>query len=117
MITKTILILFLTLCGCSISYGQSKGEIIRAIKDDFKKINQDKGLKVIKYEDNTGERTDGGSEITGYFKGDTLYKIKSWIGFSFGVRQSEYYFKKGRLFFVYDEEKDFPWDNPKGVLN
>ena len=75
----------------------------------YKNINDDSSLKVIKLETGeiTEENPDGGIKLTGYFKDKELVKIHLWVGLSYGIRQFEYYFKKGNLIFVYEKEEDF----------
>jgi len=91
------------------SYGQKKDTVIKEIRLWYKNINDDSSLKVIKLETGeiTEENSDGGIELTGYFKDKELVKIHLWVGLSYGIRQFEYYFNKGNLFFVYEKEEDF----------
>lgn len=51
--------------------------------------------------------TDGGGELTGYYKKDTLVKIVEWIGASFGNRTREFYFKGRKLFFAFEKFESF----------
>ena len=51
--------------------------------------------------------TDGGGQLTAYLKNDSIYKIYEWIGFSFGVRKTEYYYWNEKLFFAYQTEEIF----------
>jgi len=99
-------------------YGQKRDSIIRDIQESFRKINNDRTLKIIKLENEEflPQATDGGCSLTGYFKGDTVYKMKVWIGLSYGIKQFEYYFKNGNLFFIYEKEEDFPYDEKEGTL-
>jgi hypothetical protein len=92
------------------SFGQSKAEIISNIKESFKKINNDSSLKIKIIDDAEkfiGYTTDGGGELKGYFKNDSIQKITEWIGLSFGTIQIDYYFKNNQLIFVYEIEKHF----------
>ena len=93
-----------------LSYSQNKDAIIKNIRASFQAINSDPALKIVKLEneDFMKEATDAGGSLTGYFKGDNLLKIKLWIGLSNCVRQFEYYFKDGHVFFIYETEDDFP---------
>src|ERR1700761_3449423 len=61
--------------------------------------------------------TDGGGSLTGYFKNDTINKIKVWIGLSYGIKQYEYYFKNGQLFFVYEKDENFSHNDNNGSFD
>ncbi|MGF7081815.1 hypothetical protein [Mucilaginibacter sp. UYCu711] len=102
----------------SICYGQSPKDIIENVKKSFSEINNDKLLQSVKL-DNTsviGQMTDGGNSLTGYFNGSTIRKIKVWVGLSFGIRQYEYYLKDNQVFFIYEREEDFRYDNKTGQI-
>jgi len=99
-------------------YGQSNEEKIRAIRQEFQKINGDSSLQSITLddpEDFLGHGTDGGGELTGYFRKDSIRKIVIAVGLSYGEIADEYYFRNGRLIFVYETEKHFPYDDSSGI--
>jgi len=99
----------LLLLFCLAGYGQTKDEIINNIRTDFQSINRDTTLKKILVEDEDfmEQATDGGGELTGYFKNKSLVKIVEWIGLSFGNRTREFYLKENKLFFVYEKFQFF----------
>src|SRR5262245_30234971 len=80
------------------SYAQSKTEIIQTIRKDFQAINNDKTLtkKTLDCEEITENVPDGGCELTGYYKKDSLLKITEWVGLSYGNRAREFYFKNNK---------------------
>jgi hypothetical protein len=57
------------------------------------------------------EVTDGGQELTGYFKNGQIQKIDYSIGLSFGLNRYLYYFDGGELVYVSAEEDDYPATN------
>jgi uncharacterized protein YuzB (UPF0349 family) len=91
------------------SYGQTKEQIIRNIRQQFQSINSDKTLKKVSLENEEflENMTDGGGELTGYFKKDSLVKIVEWIGLSYGSRTREYYFRDENLIFVFEKFESF----------
>jgi|SRR5208337_4370465 len=57
------------------------------------------------------EVTDGGQELTGYFKNGHIQKIAYSVGLSLGLQKYLYYFDGGELVYVYEEEDDYPATN------
>jgi hypothetical protein len=51
--------------------------------------------------------TDGGQELTGYFKNGDIQKIAYSVGLSFGLQKYLYYFDRGELVYVSVEEDDY----------
>lgn len=100
---------FIFLSFLSICYSQPNDTKIENIRQLFIDINNDKSFHIVKLENDEflEEMPDGGGSLTGYFKGDTIYKMALWIGLSFGIRQYEYYFKNEQPFFIYETEDDF----------
>lgn len=95
-------------------FGQNKSMEILKIRQAFQKINSDSSLKTKTIDDEEkflGNVTDGGGDLKGYFKNDSIQKISEWIGLSFGIIQTEYYFKDDQLIFVYKNEKHFGFNN------
>ena len=101
---KFILFLIITVASTSIGNGQNKQEIIKNIRQEFQKINLDKNLIATKVdaEEFMENATDGGGELTGFKRNDSIVKIIEQIGISYGNRTREFYFKDRRLFFVYE---------------
>ena len=61
--------------------------------------------------------TDGGGELTGFYKNKEIKKIYEWIGLSNGISIKEYYFDKGQLIFVYEKFDSFVFDDKKNELD
>ncbi len=112
--------------GCLVSlfilntcpFAQTTDQKIKTIRAEFQKINRDSSLQSITLdnpEDFLGEATDGGGELTGYFKNDSLRKMLLTVWISYGQIYQEYYFKKDQLIFVYETEKDFPVDSANQI--
>ena len=105
---------------CTSLYSQSKEQKIKTIRQEFQKINQDRSLKSITLDDPEeflGHATDGGGELTGYFKKDSIRKIVLTVGLSYGEIKDEYFFKNDQLVFVYETEKDFAHDSSGTLLD
>jgi len=102
-------ILYILIFSCFTSYGQTTDVVIKKIRDDFKIINSDATLKKITLEDEEflEHATDGGGELTGYFRNNSLVKIVEWIGLSYGNRTREFYLKNNDLFFVFEKFEAF----------
>lgn len=108
-----IAILLMTTINNSL-FAQNKSAEIVKIKQAFQKINSDGSLKIKTIDDEEkflGNATDGGGELKGYFKNDSIQKITEWVGLSFGTIQIEYYFKDDQLIFVYEIEKHFGFND------
>src|SRR5437762_989578 len=103
------LILSILIVSCLSSYGQTTDVIIKKTRSDFKMINSDTTLKKITLEDEefSEHATDGGGELTGYFRNNSLLKIVEWIGLSYGNRTREFYLKNNNLFFVFEKFEAF----------
>lgn len=72
-------------------------------------INRDNSLtrQTLKNEEFLTHMTDGGGELTGYFKNGQIEKITRQIGLSYGIETYDYYFTNGQLIFVYELLKGF----------
>jgi hypothetical protein len=67
--------------------------------------------KVLSNEEFLEHTTDGGGELTGYFKNGELVKIKEWIGLSSCINITEYYLQSNKLIFTYTEGSEFPYND------
>jgi hypothetical protein len=103
------LLFLLFACCCSHSFAQSENAKIKAIQRVYNRTNQITGFKKITLENEAflDNVPDGGGSLTGYFKRGMLYKIKEWIGLSYGVVETEYYLSKNTLVFAFVKEKHF----------
>src|ERR1700743_3775118 len=100
------------------AYSQSKDAVIKSIRQSVQKIDNIHNLKIIKLENEEfvgDEMPDNGASLSGYFNGNELLKIHTWIGLSACIRQYDYYLVNGKLCFVYETEQDFEYDD-KGNL-
>jgi hypothetical protein len=97
-------------------HGQNKAELIKVIWKDFQAINNHTTLKkkILQNEEFLENIPDGGGELTGYYKNDSIVKIVEWIGLSYGNRTREFYFRKTQLFFVYEKFESFARNDTTG---
>jgi hypothetical protein len=107
------LLIALTFCTCSCA--QTKADYIKAIEKEVQAINSENTFQkiVLENQDFLENNTDGGSELTGYYKGGQIKKIKQWVGLSNGNEIKEFYFKNGHLIFVHEQFLSFVFDNKK----
>jgi hypothetical protein len=113
---KSIFVILLTTIltnSVFISSAQNKAAIISFIKKEFRLINADSSykVKVLDNEETMHEGSDGGSQLTGYYKNGKIRKIVDWVGISYGVHITEYYFKNEELIFIYKTFNAFALDN------
>lgn len=115
-ITTYILTLVLTLSISSV-WGQNNIVLTEIIQRVVKGINNDTSLKSFELDNdyfiNEGNVSDGGISLTGYSKNGDILKIVSWIGLSMGNEIIEFYYKSGKLIFVYEEFHSFVFDEVK----
>ncbi|GAA3916548.1 hypothetical protein GCM10022209_06610 [Chitinophaga oryziterrae] len=119
MILKSITFFLVAIFVANVSFAQSKADIIKSIKKEFKDINDDNSFKkvVLENEEFMEHMTDRGGSLTGYYKDEKLCKIVEWIGISNGIYISEYYFKEEQLIFVYKAFKAVVYDIKKGEVD
>jgi hypothetical protein len=101
-----IIILFTTF-----SFGQ-KSEKIKVIRKIVQSINIDSGFTIKKLDNEyfvnkKKEVTDGGQELTGYFKNGKIIKIVYSLGLSYGINTYEYYFSENQLIFVFHKQDSY----------
>ena len=106
---KLFLLTFLTLT--TLLFGQT-AERIAAVRKKVEAINTEKSYQ-IKNLDNDyfvnvkNEATDGGQELSGYYKNGKLKKIVSTFGLSYGMKTCEYFFSDEELIFVFEKQDQF----------
>lgn len=102
-ILNNILIIILLLIGSTL-YGQDISDKYPDLIKRVGLINKDKSLtkQTLKNEEFMTQMTDGGGELTGYFKNGQIQKITREIGLSHGIETYDYYFTNGQLTFVYE---------------
>lgn len=99
--------------------GQEKSKIINDIRKEFTTINSDSTLTevVLNNEEFLDHATDGGGQLTGFYKGGQLRKIVRWTGLSNGNEIIEFYFINNKLIFVYEQFNAFIYDQKKEILH
>jgi hypothetical protein len=92
---------------------QTTPQKIKAIQAAYTSIENSNTLKQVTLsgEEFSEHACDNGCTLTGYFKGDSIKKMSDWIGLSYGIIERSFYFKAGRLVFVYESERHFVHDS------
>ena len=109
MKTKFFLLTFLTLT--TLLFGQT-AERIAAVRKKVEAINTEKSYQIKKIDNNyfvkvKNEATDGGQELSGYYKNGKIKKIVYSVGLSYGMKTSEYFFSNDELVFVLEKQDQF----------
>lgn len=101
--TSVLLLLVSLTINC---FGQSD-ERINSIRKIVEQLNKDTTYttKTLDNEQWMEHTTDGGGQLTGYFKNGQLVKVVKWVGLSSCVTNFEYYLQNNSLIFVYGQEK------------
>ena len=106
---KFFLLTFITFT--TLLFGQT-AEKIAAVRKKVEAINTEKSYH-IKNLDNDyfvnvkNEATDGGQELSGYYKNGKLKKIVYSVGLSYGMKTLEYFFSDDELIFVFEKQDQF----------
>lgn len=103
----------------SLLFCQTQNDAVLDIRKKFKIINgiKDYQIKILENEEFLDQMTDGGGELKGFLKNDTVFKIVEKVGLSFGVITLEYYYWNEQLIFVYEKEQTFKYDDSTGSFN
>lgn len=112
-------LLIAILIGSSSTYAQDISDKYPSLINRVKQINQDESLTIVTLE-NEGflpQATDGGGELTGYFKSGQIQKITRRIGLSYGIEIYEYFFTAEKLIFVYETLDGFPYVESSGKFD
>jgi hypothetical protein len=109
----SIILLMLMACCSNHLFAQNENAKIKAIQQIYKRTNQLSGFKKLTLQNEAFLENvpDGGGTLTGYFKKGILYKIKEWVGLSYGIVETEYYINKNALVFAYVKERHFKMVN------
>ncbi len=96
---------------------QGKDEVIKEIKDKVEDIHLDTNLKsvTLQNEEFLDNMTDGGGELTGFYKNDMIYKIYESVAISYGVYVTEFYFWKNQLIYVRDRFSKYILDSANSL--
>jgi hypothetical protein len=116
MLTKiNLFILAVAFCWTSKLPGQDIDKKYPDLIKLVRIINKDTALKkvILTNEQFLKHPYDGGGTLTGYFKNDQIQKITREIGLSNGVEVYDYYFKNGKLCFIYELFHGFMWNEKK----
>lgn len=110
---KFALLCILAFIFNSTSYGQSKSEMIEDTNELIEIIHMDTTLKsvTLQNEEFLDNMTDGGGELTGFFKNKKIYRIYQSIGISYGVEIKEFYYRKEKLIFVREKFYSYMYDD------
>ncbi|MBF8456143.1 hypothetical protein IV494_03020 [Kaistella sp. G5-32] len=109
MKTKLFVLTFLTLTN--LLFGQT-AERIAAVRKKVEAINTEKSYQIKKLDNDyfvnvKNEPTDGGQELSGYYKNGKLKKIIYSVGLSYGMKTCEYFFSDDELIFVFEKQDQF----------
>ena len=106
---KLMVTVFLIISTFVSSYSQVKTDLLKKIQA----INSDTKLKKVTLDNDEFLENvpDGGCQLIGYYKKDSLIKMTEWIGLSYGNRIREFYFKNNKLFFLYEKFESFIRNN------
>ncbi len=106
---KIFLILFAAIIFAWPVWSQNEVPGVPEIRAQFNAINTDAGLKTDTFENEEflEQGTDGGGMLTFYYRNDSIRKIVTWIGLSYGNTIREYYFSNDQLIFVYENVATF----------
>lgn len=109
MKTKLFLLTFLALT--TLLFGQT-AQRIAVVRKKVEVINTEKSYQIKKLDNDyfvsvKNEATDGGQELSGYYKNGKLKKIVYRVGLSYGKKTSEYFFSDDELIFVFEKQDQF----------
>lgn len=110
---KLTCIMFLILNESGFVNSQDKKALIENIKEEIESIHLDTALKsvTLQNEEFLQNMTDGGGELTGFYKGNRIYRIYRSIGISYGVGISEFYYRKNKLIFIREKFNSYVYDS------
>ncbi|MBB3696557.1 hypothetical protein KMW28_24000 [Flammeovirga yaeyamensis] len=107
---KNLIITFISsLALTSFCFSQSIDSKMKEIRSKYNEVNEytDYEIITLNNEEFMDQMTDGGGELTMYFRDNLISKIYEKIYLSYGVRETEYYYWNEKLFFIYQVEKIF----------
>lgn len=109
---KFIMSSLLLITFLSHALGQDKEEIINGIKEAVEAIHLDTSLKSVSLQNQEfiQDTAVTGGELTGFFKGNKVFKIYRSLGMSDGVKITEFYYRKGKLIFVREKFNSYVYD-------
>lgn len=92
-------------------FGQT-AERIALVRKKVEAINTEKSYQTKNLDNDyfvnlKNEATDGGQELSGYYKNGKLKKIVHSVGLSYGMKTLEYFFSDDALIFVFEKQSQF----------
>jgi hypothetical protein len=119
MICRYILLIIILINFSKLTYAQSKEEITERIREEIESIHLDTALKsvTLQNEEFLENMTDGGGELTGFYKDKSICRIYRSIGISYGVGISEFYYKKNRLIFIREKFNSYVYNDSLGTAD
>ena len=95
-----------------LGYAQNFRDEHKAVFEKVKQIDAQKGVKTVLLENEEvlDQITDGGAELTGFYKNGVLVKMKLKVYLSYGISTFLYYFSDGQLFFINEVFDQFSYD-------
>lgn len=101
------------------SLAQTDSAVITNINRIVEQINKDTGflIRTLESVQFPKQVTDGGHELTGYFKDGELVKMVEWVGLSSCVIEKEYFLQDNKLIFVRMEGKEFLYVDSLATFN
>lgn len=98
---------------------QATSTLIKSIQEKTQVIDLENNYetKVLNNEKFLDHMTDGGGQLTGYFKDGKIAKIVERLGLSYGVITYVYYFSNEELILVKEKEEDFTDIENTGTLD
>lgn len=119
LLSSFLLLLFTLSVGLIPDAAQAQTDAIQDIRTKFATINQMEFQEVLTLENEQflAQIPDGGGQLTAYYQDGQMYKLVEWIGLSMGQRVTEYYFWEEDLFFVFQLEKGFGFDEEAGAID
>jgi len=118
--TTSTRITFTIILSLSLTFSVfAQNKKIKEIRKKFQTINRDTTYSTLTLnnEEFLEQMTDGGGQLTGYFKYQNIDKIHERIGLSYGVLTREYYLEEGQLIFVFEKEDTFPYVDSLAALD
>ena len=122
-VRKNIFLSVIFLFTLTTTLGQARedsSDIILNIKKLYQQINNYKKYKIVTI-DNAEEflehNPDNGASLKGYYKSGSLKKITEWLGLSYKIIQTEYYFDMGKLIFVSTKESKYKYIDSTQTLD
>jgi hypothetical protein len=92
-------------------------EIVEKIIEQVDNINKEKDFRkvTLRNEEFMENMTDGGGEMTGFYKNGVISKVYQRIGVSYGIYFIEYYYEDNMLIFVTEKFDQYAYDSLNSI--